>query len=167
MSWMILLERITSESEIITGRIFWEYLNWLTWVSPEVNIGRRWMISVNFILKQLFDILGIEYKFIPLTQSKITLKYYNQWWQRVYDLIKDDTQNLDRKWGRPSYSPEIKTYTEYYLSTYCPPSCFFLEGDISFSIETLCSIGWMGEELFGILLFKSCHQPGKVYNCSI
>ena len=30
-------------------------------VSPEVNIGRNRMISLNFILKQLFDILGIEY----------------------------------------------------------------------------------------------------------
>ena len=29
-------------------------------LSPEVNIGRRRMISVNFILKQLFDILGKE-----------------------------------------------------------------------------------------------------------
>ena len=28
--------------------------------SPEVNIGRKHMISVNFILKQLFDILEIE-----------------------------------------------------------------------------------------------------------
>ena len=28
--------------------------------SPEVNIGRKRMISVNFILKQLFDILEIE-----------------------------------------------------------------------------------------------------------
>ena len=37
--------------------------------SPEVNVGRKRMISVNFILKQLFDILGIEYKFIPLTKS--------------------------------------------------------------------------------------------------
>ena len=48
--------------------------------SPEVNIGRRRMISVNFILKQLFDILGIGYKFIPLSH----------WWERVYALIKDD-----------------------------------------------------------------------------
>ena len=29
-------------------------------LSPEVNIGRRRMISVNFILKQPFDILGKE-----------------------------------------------------------------------------------------------------------
>ena len=34
-------------------------------------------------------------------------------------------------------------------------------------IETLCGICWMGEELFGILLFKSCHQRGKIYNCVI
>ena len=60
-------------------------------VSPEVNdIGRKRLISVNFIIKQLFDILGIEYKFIPLTRSKTTLKYYSQWWEKVYALIKDD-----------------------------------------------------------------------------
>ena len=49
--------------------------------SPEVNIGRGRMISINFILKQLFDILGTEYKLIPLTRSKTTLKYrdYRQW----------------------------------------------------------------------------------------
>ena len=58
--------------------------------SPEVNIGRKRMISVNFILKQLFDILGIEYKFIPLTKSKKTLNYYSQWWAQIYDLIKED-----------------------------------------------------------------------------
>ena len=28
-------------------------------IPPEVNIGRKRMISVNFILKQLFDSLGI------------------------------------------------------------------------------------------------------------
>ena len=58
-------------------------------VSPEVNIGRKRMISINFILKQLFGILGIEYKFIPLTKSK-TLNYYSQWWVQIYDVIKND-----------------------------------------------------------------------------
>ena len=48
------------------------------------------MISVNFILKQLFDILGIEYNFIPLTKSKNTLRYYSQCWAQIYDLIKED-----------------------------------------------------------------------------
>ena len=64
-------------------------------VSLEVNnIGQQRLISVNFIIKQLFGILGIEYKFIPLTRSKNTLKYYEAWWERVYALIKEDINRL-------------------------------------------------------------------------
>ena len=72
-------------------------------VIPQVNNfrGRR-LISVNFIIKQLFDILRVEYKIISLTRSKNTLRYYENWWERVYSLIKADisclvSQNLDRK----------------------------------------------------------------------
>ena len=65
-------------------------------------VGRKQLISVNFIVKQLFDISGVEYQFIPLTRSKTTLKYNEDWWKRVYDLIKTDinwliSQNLVRK----------------------------------------------------------------------
>ena len=43
-------------------------------VTPEVNkFYRKRLISVNFIIKRLFDILGVEYKIIPITQSKNTL----------------------------------------------------------------------------------------------
>ena len=72
-------------------------------VIPQVNnFRRRRLISVNFIIKQLFDILGVEYKIIPITQSKNTPRYYENWWERVYSLIKTDiscliSQNLDRK----------------------------------------------------------------------
>ena len=72
-------------------------------VTPQVNnFRRKRLISVNYIIKQLFDILGVENKIIPLTQSKNTLKYYEYWWERVYSLIKADisrlvSQNLDRK----------------------------------------------------------------------
>ena len=60
-------------------------------VTPEVNnFNRKRLISVNFITKQLFDILGVEYKIISLTQSKNTLRYYENWWERVYSLIKAD-----------------------------------------------------------------------------
>ena len=54
------------------------------------DVCRKQLKSVNFIIKQLFDILGVEYKIIPLTRSKPTLKYYEDWWERVYSLIKDD-----------------------------------------------------------------------------
>ena len=71
-------------------------------VIPQVNnCRRRRLISVNFIIKRLFDILGVEYKIIPITQSKNTLQYYEKWWKRVYSLIKADisrliSQNSDR-----------------------------------------------------------------------
>ena len=42
-------------------------------VSFGVNIGRKRLIRVNYILKRLFDILEIEYKFIPITKSRRTL----------------------------------------------------------------------------------------------
>ena len=72
-------------------------------VIPQVNnFRRRRLISVNFIIKRLFDILGVEYKIIPITQSKNTLRYSENWWERVYSLIKTDIsrlvcQNSDRK----------------------------------------------------------------------
>ena len=72
-------------------------------VTLEVNnFDLKRLISVNFIIKQLFDILEIEYKIILLTRIKNTLKYYENWWERVYALIKTDvdrliSQNLDRK----------------------------------------------------------------------
>ena len=68
-------------------------------VIPQVNnFRRRRLISVNFIIRQLFDILGVEYKIIPLTRSKNTLRYYENWWERVYSLVKADiSQNLDKK----------------------------------------------------------------------
>ena len=51
-------------------------------VIPQVNnFRRRRLIRVNFIIKRLFDILGVEYKIIPITQSKNTLRYYENWWE--------------------------------------------------------------------------------------
>lgn len=59
-------------------------------VASEVDTHRKRMASIEFILKQLFDILGIKYKFIPLTKSKKTLNYFNLWWKRVYRSIQSD-----------------------------------------------------------------------------
>ena len=71
-------------------------------VTHQPGVWRKRLISVNFIVKQLFHILGIEYKIIPLTRIKNTLRYYTDWWDRVYGLIKTDadrliSQNSDRK----------------------------------------------------------------------
>ena len=63
-------------------------------VTHQLGVCRKRLISVNFIIKQLFHILGIEYKIIPLTRIKNTLRYYTDWWDRVYDLIKTDADRL-------------------------------------------------------------------------
>ena len=57
-------------------------------MAKRIDTDRRRMISV--ILKQPFEILGIKYKFIPLTKSKKTLRYFADWWAQIYDLIKKD-----------------------------------------------------------------------------
>jgi len=44
-------------------------------VLSQVNGDRKRMISIKFILWHIFIVLGMEYKFIPLSKSKQTLKY--------------------------------------------------------------------------------------------
>ena len=58
------------------------------------DVGRKRLISVNYIIKQLFDILGIEYKSVPHTRIKNTVKYYIEWWDKVYGYIKDDVNRI-------------------------------------------------------------------------
>lgn len=48
-------------------------------VLSQVNGDTKRMISIKFTLRQIFRALGMEYKFIPLSKTKKTLKYYNQW----------------------------------------------------------------------------------------
>ena len=43
--------------------------------AKQIYVDRKRMVCIKFILKQLFHILGIEQKFIPLTRSKKTSKY--------------------------------------------------------------------------------------------
>ena len=63
-------------------------------VLHEVNDGRKRMISVKFIMKQLFKMLGLPYKDINVTKSKRTLKYYKQYWEKVQSLIGNRIQSI-------------------------------------------------------------------------
>ena len=55
----------------------------------EVNDVRKRMISIKYIIKQLFKMLGLPYKDIFVTKSKRTLTYYEQYWKKVQSLIGD------------------------------------------------------------------------------
>ena len=63
-------------------------------IIPLVNRNRKRMISVKFIMKQLFKMLGLPYKDINVTKSKKTLKYYKQYWEKVQSLIGDRIQSI-------------------------------------------------------------------------
>ena len=63
-------------------------------VLHEVNDGHKRMISIKYVIKQLFKMLGLPYKDINVTKSKRTLTYYKQYWKKVQSLIGDRIQSI-------------------------------------------------------------------------
>ena len=66
-------------------------------VLHEVNDGRKRMISIKYIIKQLFKMLELPYKDISVAKSKRTLKSYEQCWEKVQSLIGDKIQSIINK----------------------------------------------------------------------
>ena len=58
-------------------------------VSHKVENGRKRIISIRYIITQLFKMFGLPYKDINVTKSKRTLKYYEQYWEKVQSLLGD------------------------------------------------------------------------------
>ena len=61
-------------------------------VQHKVNDGRKRMINIKFIIKQLFKMIGLPYNDINVTKSKKTLKYYEKYWEKVQSLVGDKIQ---------------------------------------------------------------------------
>ena len=66
-------------------------------VLNKVNYGRKRMISIKFIIKQLFKMLGLPYNDIQVTKAKKTLTYYGEYWAGVQLLIGDKIQSIINK----------------------------------------------------------------------
>ena len=58
-------------------------------VLNEVNGTRKRMISINFIMRRIFNMMGIPHKQIPISKSKKTLAFYNRYWVSIMSLIGD------------------------------------------------------------------------------
>ena len=52
------------------------------------------MISVNFIMRKIFKMIGIPYKNIPISKSKKTLAFYDQYWSNIMSLIGDKIKSI-------------------------------------------------------------------------
>ena len=63
-------------------------------VLNEVNGTRKRMISVNFIMRKIFKMMGIPYKNIPISKSKKTLAFYDQYWAIIMSLIGDKIKSI-------------------------------------------------------------------------
>jgi len=63
-------------------------------VLHEVNDGRKRTISIKYILKQLFKMLGLPYKCIDVMKLKRTLTYYEQYWEKVQSFIGNKIQSI-------------------------------------------------------------------------
>ena len=66
-------------------------------ILPQVNIKRKRMISIIFVLKQLFEMLKIPHNSIQITKSKRTLAYYQQYWDKVKSLLGDKIDKIINK----------------------------------------------------------------------
>ena len=63
-------------------------------VLHKVGDGRKRIMSIKYIIKQLFKMLGLPYKDINVTKSKRTLKSYEQYWEKIQSLIGDRIQSI-------------------------------------------------------------------------
>ena len=63
-------------------------------VLHRVNGERKRMISVNFIMRKIFKMMGIPHKQIPISKSKKTLAFYNKYWASIMSLIGDKIKSI-------------------------------------------------------------------------
>ena len=52
-----------------------------------MNVNRKRMISLKYILRQVFEMLGLPYNKIQITKSKKTLVSYEQYLNQIMLLI--------------------------------------------------------------------------------
>ena len=58
-------------------------------VVKSVNIDRKRMININFILKQIFRMLDLPYEKVKTSKSKKTLEKYKLYWKDILSLASD------------------------------------------------------------------------------
>ena len=58
-------------------------------IIDKVNIKRKRMISINFIIRKVLSMVNLPFDNIPISASKKTLVFYNQYWDSVMTIIGD------------------------------------------------------------------------------
>ena len=65
-------------------------------IAPSIDNKRKRIISINFIIRQLLMLYmpRVPYEDIKITKSKKTLKYYDEYWKSIIDLIGDKIKKI-------------------------------------------------------------------------
>ena len=63
-------------------------------IVKEVNGKRKRMISINFILRKVLNMMNLPFENIPISKSKKTLAFYNQYWDSIISLIGDKIKSI-------------------------------------------------------------------------
>ena len=71
-------------------RVFAEIGN----IINELNGKRKRMISINFILRKVLSMMNLPFDNIPISKSKKTLAFYNQYWASMMFLIGDRIKDI-------------------------------------------------------------------------
>ena len=60
----------------------------------EVNIKRKRIISIDFIIRKVLSMLKIPFEDIPISKSKKTLAFYDKYWANIMSLIGDKINDI-------------------------------------------------------------------------
>ena len=63
-------------------------------VVKSVNIDRKRMININFILKQIFRMLDLPFEKVKTSKSKKTIEMYRQYWTDILALAFDKIDKI-------------------------------------------------------------------------
>ena len=58
-------------------------------IIPTLNDRRKRLISIRYIIKQLFMLLGLPFEFIKVSKSKKTIQFYDRYWAKILSLKSD------------------------------------------------------------------------------
>ena len=56
------------------------------YILNQIDGNRKRIISIKYILKKILDMMDLKYH-IPITKSKRTLAFYNEYWTKIMALI--------------------------------------------------------------------------------
>ena len=63
-------------------------------IPSQINGDRKRMINLDFVLKQLFKMLGLPYDKIQISNSKKTLTFYQEYFDNILLLVGDKIKSI-------------------------------------------------------------------------